>query len=152
MPELDAELDQTVEMIWCTMFPSSLALTPGTPTNPADCVTGFVMIEGAFDGVVLLRCPARLAATLTDAMFDTSGDPSADDVRDAVGEITNMLAGNIKTVLPHPSHIGLPVVALGRDYHVRVVGAKVVGDVGYLVDGEAVRVTLVRQYRETSDE
>lgn len=152
MPELDAELDQTVGMIWSTMFPPEWLLTPTAPLNPPEFVTGFVMIEGAFDGAVLLRCPPQLAAALTDLMFETAGAPTPDDVRDAIGEVTNMLAGNVKSVLPHPSHIGLPVVALGHDYDVQVVGTRIVADMGYQVGDEVMRVTLVRQTRETDDD
>ena len=56
-----------------------------------------------------------------------------------------MLAGNVKSVLPHPTRIGLPVVALGSDYDLQVVGTEIVGDVGYRHAEEQVRVTLVQQ-------
>ena len=51
------------------------------------------------------------------------GDLSDDEVSDALGELTNMVGGNIKSLLPAPSQLSLPSVAAGESCTVRVPGA-----------------------------
>jgi chemotaxis protein CheX len=45
-------------------------------------------------------------------MFDTQPEVVTDaEVVDALGELTNMIGGNIKSLLPAPSQLSLPMVA-----------------------------------------
>ena len=38
-----------------------------------------------------------------------------DDIRDALSELANIIAGNVKALLPAPSHLSLPTYLGGRD-------------------------------------
>lgn len=152
MPPLTEELDQTVQMIWSTMFDVPISRLPDGPDDgpdEVDLVTGLVHLEGAYEGAVLLRCPKALAVHLTTLIFEDVDTPPDADVRDAIGELSNMLAGNIKAVLPHPSRIGLPIVAFGSNYDLQVVGAEEVGWVNYDCEGTRFSVTLVRESEGT---
>lgn len=106
-----------------------------TEVNPSDVkrngfTTACVNISGAWAGSVLLECPKPLAQLAAAVMFDSEADLlSEDEVCDALGELVNMIGGNIKSLLPAPSHLSLPSVTDGDDYRVRVPGATVVLDV-----------------------
>jgi CheY-specific phosphatase CheX len=148
MLELDDELDQTTTLVWSTMVGLPLRRvngpsTPGPGTNGH--VTGLVNLEGAYEGALMVNCSMTLAARLASVMFATDTEADASDIRDAVGELANMVAGNIKAVLPHPSQIGLPVVAFGNDFSIRVLGGEVAGEVVYVSDEAPLAVTLVRR-------
>jgi chemotaxis protein CheX len=106
-----------------------------------------VQVEGAWDGAVVLACPQELATKLAAAMFDSAGEPSPSDVQDALGEITNMLAGNIKALLPHPSRITLPVVAFGSDYQLAMLGTHIRAEVTFSSQGESFVVSVLQQSR-----
>lgn len=84
---------------------AELAAPGGPPDGPAGCVQS----TGAWSGGVLLRCDAALARTCAAILL---ADEPCDDaaVCDALGELTNMVAGNLKAVLPAPSRLSLPVV------------------------------------------
>ena len=58
-----------------------------------------------------------------------AADPEA--VRNALGELTNMLGGNLKALLPGPSHLGLPTVVSGQDYAVSVPASRPVLQVNF---------------------
>jgi CheY-specific phosphatase CheX len=45
-----------------------------------------------------------------------------DDVRDALGELANMLAGNLKSVLPGGAVLSMPSVIEGSDYSLQICG------------------------------
>jgi chemotaxis protein CheX len=85
-------------------------------------VTGCVTIDGAWYGAVMLSCERALAGSLTAELFHSGEPATEEEVRDTVGELTNMLAGNIKALLPGPVRISLPAVAMGGDYDLTVVG------------------------------
>lgn len=145
MSKIEADLEDIVRTIWQTLL--GLPVEPGRhgELGPDSTVTGIVHIDGAWHGAVLLQCPGRLAATLASAMFQSGDTPGRDEVRDALGELTNMVAGNAKALLPEPSAISLPVVAFGSDYEIDVVGTVVVARVPLVCDGLPLAVTLVQR-------
>ena len=85
-------------------------------------LTGCVQITGAWEGAVLLTCPEDLARVATQAMF-ASDDVSEEDIVDAVGELTNMVGGSVKSLLPAPSQLSVPSVTTGQSYDLHLPGA-----------------------------
>jgi chemotaxis protein CheX len=70
-----------------------------------------VRMTGAWNGRVLLRCSAAHAAAAAVCMFSTSPGAASDlEARDALGELANVVAGNVKSLLPAPSALSMPVV------------------------------------------
>ena len=66
-------------------------------------------------------------------MFEMSEDEVSDDeMMDTLGELTNMAAGNINTLLPSGCTISLPSVAEGIDYKLTIPGGKVTCELGFL--------------------
>ncbi len=99
-------------------------LGPGAPALHGRTLTGSVAVSGEWDGVVFLEVSAEPATAGAEAMFAADpGSLSADEVSDALGELTNMVGGNIKSLLPAPSKLSIPSVAEGFAYTVRVPGA-----------------------------
>jgi chemotaxis protein CheX len=111
-------------------------------------MTGCIQIDGAWNGAVMLQLPRRLAEQLSSELFQQEGPTSSEDLHDTVGELTNMLAGNIKALLPEPSRISLPTVAHGADYDLRVMGTAVEATVGFVCLDQPLLVTLLRRVDE----
>jgi chemotaxis protein CheX len=142
----EADLADITGTIWATLFEHALERRDDDDDGgAASTVTSIVHIEGAWQGAVILRCSQALAATLTAEMLGGESAPTFDDIRDALGELTNMVAGNLKAMLPAPSSISLPTVVLGSDYEVDVPGASVVARVSFVSDGHPVVVMLVHR-------
>jgi chemotaxis protein CheX len=142
----DDDVAETVLSVWETLFDFPLNRLGGDPSAPPDRgVTALVQLEGAWQGAVMLQCSTTLAEELTALMFNTDATPIDEDVRDALGELANMVAGNIKTVLTQPSNLGLPVVAFGNDYEVRILGAEAVSRVCFDCEFGRLRVSLMRR-------
>jgi chemotaxis protein CheX len=147
---MDSDIEEIAMMIWETLFELPLETSDAPDLTGASTVTSFVHIDGAWRGVVMLQCPMALATGLTSAMFDGGTAGSADevdeaDVRDALGEIANMIAGNVKALLPEPCTISLPAVALGNDHTVSVPGTAVVSTVPFTCDGHPFVITLLER-------
>lgn len=141
---MDDDIREIAVSIWETLFslPLETEVEMASPDDPV--VTGCISIDGAWNGAVTLQCGERLADVLAGQLF-RSPSPSPDEVRDAIGEITNMLAGNIKALVAEPSRISLPTVVFGGDYALTVRGTKPVSAVPFRCDGSALVVTLLEQ-------
>jgi len=70
-------------------------------------------------------------------------DTFTDDVRDAMGEIVNMVGGNLKSVLPHGVALSMPSVVQGRSYSLRVCGSNLVHHQAFVTADGPFWVTLV---------
>lgn len=67
-------------------------------------------LEDTFLGIEV-RVGAVLARLLASRMM-AAGDPSPDDLIDTVGELGNIIGGNVKTLLFHTARLSLPVAEL----------------------------------------
>ena len=110
------DVQMVVEEVWGTFLGTEVPLVPGVP---GDLVVGWsaaVSISGEWQGLVSVELPAPMADEVTRRMldFDSVGEVSDEDVADAVGELVNMIGGNVKSLMPGPSALSLPVVAAGR--------------------------------------
>ncbi len=77
-------------------------------------LTGCIQITGAFRGAVVLIVPRGVARAAAAAMFALD-EPAigADEERDAIGELTNMIGGHVKSMVASPSQLALPAVVPG---------------------------------------
>lgn len=89
---------------------------PGTPFDPTGVWSASVTVSGGWHGVVTIELDETAAQQLSARMLALSEDePVADgDIADAVGELVNMVGGNVKSLMPGPSVLSLPAVAAGR--------------------------------------
>lgn len=140
-----ADIAEIAQSIWETVFAVPLEVGSGGTLGSDPAMTGSVQIDGAWEGAVMLQCPHVLANRLTSILFQGEGPPPPGEVRDAMGELTNMLAGNVKSLLPQPSRISLPTVAFGADYELTVVGTRPVVTVSFTCEGSPLTVTLLER-------
>jgi len=74
-------------------------------------VLGQVTISGTWQGAVTLGCSAELARRAAAAMFGKApAEADAGEIRDALGELTNMVGGNYKTLLKGDCKLSVPNV------------------------------------------
>lgn len=109
-----------------------------------------VGITGTWTGHVILELSPDAAERAARAMLATDR-VSADDVSDALGELVNMVGGNIKGLVPQPSALGLPLVfeaagapAIGRD-----VASVCIADLDWL--GEPLRISVWESARTSTE-
>lgn len=141
--DMDDDIREIATSIWETLFSVPLQAADSRVQVDAQVVTGCVQIEGAWNGAVMLQCGSDLAGRLAGELFRSEA-PSPDDVRDTIGELTNMLAGNVKALLPEPSRISLPTVAFGNDYAITVLGTKPVATVSFTCTDAPLVVTVMQ--------
>lgn len=88
--------------------------------KPAHEVSGVIGLSGSAVGMVVLSFSRDLALKAASAMLMVEATEIDDDVTDAVGELTNMVAGAAKSKLEeYHLSISLPSVITGKDHEVR---------------------------------
>jgi chemotaxis protein CheX len=123
----EAYSEQAVQL-FCEVFRTMLHMEVypcSEPVNPAPepIVTSAVYFAGSWKGAALLECNLDLAIVFTERLMSGCHPTSFDDdVRDCVGELANMLGGNIKALLPSGAELSIPTVIEGRNYSVRLCG------------------------------
>ena len=112
MTVLEQDIRDVTESVWSTML--NVAAEPRASSAgalQAPFWTGTVRMRGAWEGAVTIACSHDLARAAAVALFALdSSEPSDDEVRDALGELANMVGGNIKALLPGPTNLSLPRV------------------------------------------
>jgi len=122
---LPSELAQIVEAVFATMLNLSAGVD-GTPWFPGvDRLTAAVHMAGDWSGAILLECDRRQACQFAGRFLSMDPSETVDDVvRDVLGELVNMIGGNLKCVLTRGIQLSMPSVVDGSDYCLRVCGAE----------------------------
>jgi chemotaxis protein CheX len=120
------DLAHIVQSVFDTMMDLDAAEC-GTPwQHTPDTITAAVHFVGEWRGAALVECRAPQALQFA-ARFMGMEPPAAidEDVRDVVGELANMVAGNLKSLLPRGVDLSMPSLVEGSDYalHIRGVDA-----------------------------
>lgn len=101
-------------------------LTPGEPIEDAKMVwprnvSGIMGLTGDFRGMLGIHCPTEVALAITSALLGMDLDEIDEDVKDAIGEVTNMVSGGIKTLLAEEGtdlDVSIPTLISGESYKV----------------------------------
>lgn len=119
---------------------------PGSPVPARTQVMACVQISGGWQGAVVITCTRSVAEAIAASMFAMDpGTTSAAELDDAMGEMANMIGGNIKGRLPGPSQLSLPTVAEGRDFSAAFPGAHPAVEVLFALGPGTLGVQVLRQ-------
>ncbi|GGC01781.1 chemotaxis protein CheX [Cellulomonas carbonis] len=92
--------------------PGHLRTWDGEQPAVEDEMHAWVDVDGAAPGRVLLTTERDTATRITRAllMMDAGESVSDEDFRDALGEVANVVGGNVKALVPDPGALSLPQV------------------------------------------
>ena len=84
-----------------------------------DTITGMIGLAGTHKGVLAIHIPYTVAMAITSSFLMMDVEEINEDVHDAVGELANMLGGNVKTILSEKGRdidLSLPSTIAGSQY------------------------------------
>jgi chemotaxis protein CheX len=118
------DLEQIAEQVWSSYLDPDgdkpLVLMP--PEHPANDIAAMVGLSGAWQGRVVICGSTPMARAATAALLGIGDDEvSSSDILDALGELANIIGGNIKSMLPEPSLLTLPSVHIAAEGGIAVV-------------------------------
>jgi chemotaxis protein CheX len=123
--DLVKRLAEDVREVFSTMVQMEdqlhLPMLIETVTQFENCVTAMVGLAGTYNGLVSLHAPQQQALAITAGMLGQEVTEFDDDVRDALGEVANMIAGSFKHHLSNGGadiRLSTPSVITGKEYMV----------------------------------
>lgn len=144
VPSTD-DLAEMAEQVWSSYLDPEgmqpLIRAEGGETNAE--VHSAVSITGPWEGAVVFGS-SRIAAQRAAAAFlaiDVA-DVSEEDVADVLGELANIVGGNVKAMLPPGCLLSLPQVVLAPDSATRYPSAVQVAGLYGTWSGEPVSITM----------
>jgi chemotaxis protein CheX len=142
-------LSQIVESVFETML-NLEAKEHGTPWFPhEDRVTAMVHLAGDWNGAVLVECDRGQACRFTGRFLSVDPpDVVDDDVRDVLGELANMIGGNLKSILTRGIHLSMPSVVDGSSYNLRVGGSDLRESLAFECEEGSFWVTVITMRTE----
>ena len=102
-------------MLQCEITRGTLSLSTGH--QPTLDISGVVGLSGKASGTVVLSFSREVAVQATEKLLGQKYSAINNDVIDAVGELTNMIAGRAKAGLEHLAmSLALPTVVTGKNH------------------------------------
>ncbi len=149
MPFTDNDICQITTSIWDLMLGLDVQRCPQTvlPDNGQDrFMTGSVDITGAWEGTVAVHCPTGLSRHAASVMFGkVETNVTEFEIQDAVGELANMVSGNLKTLLPSPSFLSLPSVMDGLGNALEESDSELHTQITWDCEGQSLMVTVLEK-------
>lgn len=142
-------MSQATTEVFTTML--QLKLTAGLPytrrdaTHPAEGVLSLVGLAGQWIGTGGIACSAPTACRLAGQFLMSEFAAVNDEVLDALGELTNIIVGTLKTALQvelGPMALSVPMVICGSSFRTRSAGSAEWLVVPFVLDDDTLRVQL----------
>ena len=115
MQAFEHRIMEVAANVWNTILGRALFQSDaGTGEASGTQLSARVDIRGAWNGSIYLTCTEELARVSAACMFTVPPEElEKDDIPDALGELVNIVAGNLKAMLPAPAELSLPQVSDG---------------------------------------
>ncbi len=127
---------------WTAYFgrPDGKPLTRIEDPGPLE-VAASISLTGAWDGHVIISMTEAASVTVAAAMLDLGPATVTEaDIVDAIGEWVNVVGGNVKTLLPQPCQLSLPMAS--QSGRIRYPGTRPLCSLTLPLEGEPVTVAV----------
>ena len=119
MLELEQYLvNATLEVFASMIFIDIAQESAEADTQPVDPnVSSLIGLAGDLKGLLAVHCPESVALGITSAMLGMEVTEMGEDVKDALGEIANMVAGGLKISLSDEGkkiELAIPTTVVGK--------------------------------------
>ena len=117
-PFVESAVEVFSTMLECELTRGKLSLN--ADFQPAHDISGVIGLSGKASGTVVVSVDRNVAISATERMLGQRPESVNTDVIDAVGELTNMIAGRAKSGLEHlHMTLALPTVITGKNHVIR---------------------------------
>lgn len=119
--ELEGKIVESAKEIFSSMIMMEIEVVEKTtPDNVLeDSISGIIGLAGLRKGVLAIHLPNTVAMAITSNFLGMDVTEINEDVEDAVGELANMLGGNVKTILSEKGRdieLSMPSTITGKKY------------------------------------
>jgi len=138
-------LIQVVEKVFRAMLGTEIAIAAIRWDASPDSITATIDFSGAWRGVLCLQCSERQARQLAQLFIGEECGLSEEEVQDVMGELANIIAGNLKLMLPRGTQHGLPSIVLGQRQSDVPGPHKIAVETSFIAGKDRVSLTFTQQ-------
>ncbi|MDD2468775.1 MAG: chemotaxis protein CheX [Desulfobulbus sp.] len=112
---VDATLEVFASMIFIEIEAQTANDEPVAAFSPN--ITSLIGLAGDLKGILAIHCPENVALDITSAMLGMEVAELGEDAKDAIGEITNMVAGGLKVAIADKEKkiaLAIPTTVIGH--------------------------------------
>jgi chemotaxis protein CheX len=139
-------LDSSVEEVFHMMLGAACASTEEIPVEEAETITAVVGFGGLLSGACVFRSGSSAALNIAAKLTGMEFLEIDDTVKDAIGEVCNMLAGAWKGRVPDLAAncgLSIPAVITGSNYRIHVQAPEFRLHHNYRFDDTTFAVTII---------
>jgi chemotaxis protein CheX len=139
-------LNASVDEVFHLMLGVSCHAIPAMQPADGESITAVVGFGGLLSGACVFRSGESTALSIAAKLTGMEFAGLDDTVKDAIGEICNMLAGAWKGKVPELSAncgLSIPAVITGRDYNIHVQAPEFRLHQGFQFEGATFEVTII---------
>lgn len=119
--EIQDKMIEATKEIFSTMIMMEITLEDIQENHGVltDTITAMIGLAGTHRGVLAVHFPYAVAMAITSSFLMMDVTEMNEDVHDAMGEIANMLGGNVKTILSEKGRdidLSMPSTISGSEY------------------------------------
>jgi len=145
MPIEPGQVGQLIETIWTVVLDCNVQSVPvpASHRDAASVLTSMVEFTGEWEGMLALECPEGFVRQAAALMFEIDQElVTVEQLEDSLCELTNIVGGNLKALLPPSTHLGLPFVAKDTNSSQALPRARVLTRLAYETSGFVFLVTI----------
>jgi chemotaxis protein CheX len=149
------DLAEMVEQVWESYLdPEGISpLIPTYDENQPSDVHSSVSITGSWTGYIVYASSTGAAKRAAAAFLAMEPDEvSQEDLSDVLGELANIVGGNVKAMLPPGALLSLPQVVLAPESTARFPNTQRIGGVYGIWEGEPVSISMWQGRAENNQE
>ena len=112
---INATQEVFASMIFIDITPEAVSDEPVSAFAPN--ISSLIGLAGDMKGILGVHCPAEVALAITSSMLGMEVEELGEDVKDAIGEIANMVAGGLKVALAGNDkkiELAIPTTVIGQ--------------------------------------
>lgn len=120
--ELSEKIVASTKEIFSTMVMMEVSVSSkevGEHRILSDSITGIIGLAGTHKGVLAIHMPNSVAMAITGSFLGMEVTEIGEDVEDAIGELANILGGNVKSILSERGRdieLSMPSTISGKEY------------------------------------
>jgi chemotaxis protein CheX len=139
-------LEMAAREVFELMLGCKLKQAPATTdANENFDVTSMVGLAGKLCGLLSIRCTGKAAVLIASKMLGVDTDKASAEMQDALGEVSNMVAGNFKNKIAGLNDgcmLSVPTVVVGSDYTLHSMADSPANEVRLLFEDMPIIVSI----------
>ena len=137
----------SVESTWASVLGIKAVLAQNVAGTPSpNFMTAIIHISGEWRGAIVMSFDQVSANSVASGMYSMPAEEiPAEDMTDAIGEISNFVGGSLKMALAGMNNLSLPSVIYGNHHEAFIHSSKHINSTLFEAEGSFFKVSVFEE-------